>query len=105
MNSQCQDSPGPAGIVIVHPTDFPLASVRSRGAARALLSRRPQFIVDFETLPIPIGDPPTFEELLRDWEDQGDRYTCEQLRDNTLFRCAILKTSDTSRLIKGQARE
>jgi hypothetical protein len=47
--------------------------------------------VDFGTLPIPL---PSFEEILRDWKDEGDRYTHEQRRDNTVFRCAILKDSD-----------
>lgn len=83
-----------------HPTDFPLGSVQSRAAARAILSRQSFFIVDTGTLPIPSESLPTYEELLREWKDEGDRYTHELRRDNTLFRCAILKDSDEVRHIK-----
>jgi hypothetical protein len=82
---------------IGRPADFPLGSAQSRAAARALLSRQPIFIVDFGTLPISL---PSYEEILRDWKDEGDRYTHEQMRDNTLFRCAVLKDSDSFRRIK-----
>jgi hypothetical protein len=65
-----------------------------------LLSRLPLFIVDSGTLPISL---PSYEEILRDWKDEGDRYTHEQMRDNALFRCAVLKDSDNFRSIKASA--
>jgi hypothetical protein len=85
-----------------HPADFPVGSAQSRAAARALLSCQPVFIVDFGTLPI---SSPSYEEILRDWKDEGDRYTHEQMRDNTLFRCAVLKDSDRFRRIKASSTE
>jgi hypothetical protein len=83
-----------------HPADFPLGSAESRAAARVILSRQPIFIVDTDTLPIPSESLPTYEELLRDWKDEGDRYTHEQRRDSTLCRCAILKDSEEFRRVK-----
>jgi hypothetical protein len=83
-----------------HPADFPLGSAESRAAARAMLSRQPIFIVDTGTLPIALESLPSYEELMRSWKDEGDRYTHEQRRDNTLFRCAIPKESDEFRRIK-----
>jgi hypothetical protein len=84
----------------VHPADFPLGSAESFAAARALLSRQQIFIVDFGTLPISLV---SYEEILRDWKDEGDRYTHEQMRGNTLFRCAVLKDSDCFRRIKASS--
>jgi hypothetical protein len=83
-----------------HPADFPLGSAESRGAARVILSRQSFFIVDTGTLPIPAESLPTYKELLRDWKDEGDRYTHELRRDNTLCRCAILKDSEEFRRVK-----
>jgi hypothetical protein len=87
----------------LRPADFPLGSVGSRAAARAMLLRRPLFVVDFDTLPIPTEFLPTFEELLRDWKDDGDRYTHEMIRDDVLFRSAILKDSEAFKRIKRRA--
>ena len=82
------------------PADYPLGSAESRAAARVILSRQPIFIVDTGTLPIPFESLPSYEELLRDWKDEGDRYTHEQRRDSTLCRCAILKDSEEFRRVK-----
>jgi hypothetical protein len=79
------------------PSDFLLGSAASRAAARALLLRQPTTVVDFGTLPLPL---PSFEELLGDWQDERDRYTHEQLRDNSQSRCTILKNSDEFRIIR-----
>jgi hypothetical protein len=86
----------------MHPADSPLGSARSRAAARALLLSQPIFVVDFGTLPMPVEDLPTYEELLRDWDDQDDRYTHEERVDSTLFRSAILKDSEAFRRIKAR---
>jgi len=83
-----------------HPADFPLGSAESRAAARALLSCQPITVVDFGTLPMPL---PTYEEILRDWKDEGDCYTHEQRRDSTLLRRAILKDSDAFRRIRASS--
>ena len=79
-----------------HPADSPLGSAESRAAARALLSQS-IFIVDCGTLPTPLPD---YEEILRDWKDEGDRYTEETMRDRTLFRRSVLKDSDALRRVK-----
>jgi hypothetical protein len=85
-----------------HPAVFPLGSAESRAAARTMLLRKPITIVDFGTLPLPL---PSYEELLREWKDEGDRYTHEQRRDNTLFMCAIPKDSEDFRSItEGSAK-
>jgi hypothetical protein len=65
-----------------------------------MLLHQPIFIADTGTLPIPGESLPTYEELLLDWKDEGDRYTHEQRRDNTLCRCAILKDSEEFRRVK-----
>lgn len=83
-----------------HPADFPLGSAGSRAATRALLCCQPIFIVDFGTLPIPPETLPSYEELLWDWKDEGDRYTHELRRNNTRCRCAILKDSKEFRRVK-----
>ena len=83
-----------------HPADFPLGSTESRAAARALLSRQPIFVVDTGTLPIPPEELPSYEQLMRSWKDEGDRYSHEQRRDSTLCRCAILKDSGEFRRVK-----
>lgn len=83
-----------------HPADFPIGSAESRAEARAILKRQPIFIVDFGTLPISM---PNYEEVLRDWKDEGDRYAHEQMRDSTLFRCAILKDSNDFKRIKARS--
>jgi hypothetical protein len=80
-----------------HPGHFSLGSAESRAAARALLSRQPITIVDFGTLPTVL---PSYGEILRDWKDEGDRYTEETMRDKTLFRCSVLKDSDAFRRLK-----
>jgi hypothetical protein len=80
-----------------HPADFPLGSAVSRAAARAFLSRQPITILDFGDLPFPL---PSFEELLRDWKDEGDRYTEETMRGRVLFRRSILKDSDDFKRVK-----
>jgi hypothetical protein len=54
-------------------------------------------------LPVPFESLPSYEELLRDWKDEGDRYTHEQRRDSTLCRCAILKDSVEFRRVKAGA--
>ena len=65
-----------------------------------MLSHQPIMIVDSGTLPIFYDGLPSCEELLRDWKDEGDRYTHELLRDNTLHRSAILKDSNEFRRIR-----
>jgi hypothetical protein len=92
-NNQREDSILSGSNSNPHPADFLLGSAESRAAARAMLSHQTIFIVDTVTLPIPSGSLPTYEELLLDWKDEGDRYTHEQRRDNTLCRCATLKDS------------
>jgi hypothetical protein len=87
----------------VHPSNFPLGSVESRAAARAILSRKVVLILDFGTLPISPKFLPTYQELLQAWKDEGDRYTHEQIRGSTLSRRAILKDSDEFRRIKESA--
>jgi hypothetical protein len=87
-SSQCGSNSRP------HPADFPLGSPESRAAARALLSRQPMFILDFGTLPVLL---PSYEEILRNWKDEGDRYTEETMRDRTLSRRSVLKDSDAFR--------
>jgi hypothetical protein len=87
----------------VRPADFPLGSAESRAAARAMLLRRPLFVIDFDSLPIPHEFLPSYEELLRDWEDEGDHYMHEMIRDDVLFRSAILKDSEAFKRIKGRA--
>jgi hypothetical protein len=87
----------------VHPANFTLGTAESRAAARVMLSQQSVLVVDLGTLPIPSEFLPTYEELLMDWKDEGDRYTHEQRRDNTLFRCAILKDSDQFRRIEETA--
>ena len=84
----------------IRPGDFPLGSAASRAAARTLLLRQPITAVDFGTLPIPL---PSFEEILR--EEEGDRYTHEQRRDSTVFRCAILKDSDAFRRLNASSQQ
>ena len=86
----------------IRPRDFSLGSAASRAAARTLLLRQPIAVVDFVTLPIPL---PSFEETLRDWKDEGDRYTQEQRRDNTVYRCAILKDSDAFRRLNASSQQ
>ena len=88
----------------VHPGDFPLGSAESRAAARAMLSHRPITIIDFGNLPIAFEYLPSYEELLRDWKDEGDRYAHELLRDNTLHRSAILKDSNEFRRIRASLK-
>jgi hypothetical protein len=87
-----------------NPGDFPLGSAESRAAARAMLSHRPITIVDSGTLPIFYDCLPSYEELLRDSKDEGDRYTHELLRDNTLHRSAILKDSNEFRRIRASLK-
>jgi len=82
------------------PIDFPLGSAQSRAAAIAMLSHRAITVVDSGTLPIPYEHLPSHKELLRDWKDEGDRYTHELLRENTLHRSAILKDSNEFRHIR-----
>jgi hypothetical protein len=69
-----------------------------------MLSHQPITIVDFGTLPIAFECLPSYEELLRDWKDEGDRYTHELLRDNTLHRSAILKDSNEFRRIRASLK-
>jgi hypothetical protein len=87
------------------PADFPLGSAESRAAARAIVSHRPITIVDSGTLPIAFECLPSYQELLRDWKNEGDRYSHELLRDNTLCRCAILKDSNEFRRIRAASSE
>jgi len=84
----------------VHPANFTLGTAESRAAARVMLSRQSVLVVDLGTLPILSEFLPTYEELLQCWKDEGDRYTHEKRRDNTLFRCAILRDSDEFRRIR-----
>ena len=98
--NQCKDSSVWDSNSSPHPADFPLGSAESRAAARAMLSHQPIMIVDSGTLPIFYDGLPSCEELLRDWKDEGDRYTHELLRDNTLHRSAILKDSNEFRRIR-----
>jgi hypothetical protein len=81
----------------LHPADFPLGTVESRAAARAVLSRQPIFILDSGTLPSAL---PSYEEIVRNWKDEGDRYTEEKMRGRTLFRASVLKDSDALRRLK-----
>jgi hypothetical protein len=80
-----------------HPADFPLGSAESRAAARALMARQPIYVMDFGTLPTLL---PSYEEILRFWKDEGDRYTEETMRDRTLCRRSVLKDSDAFRRLK-----
>lgn len=75
-------------------------SAESRAAATAWLPRQPIFIVDFGTLPICL---PSYEKILRDWKEEGDPLHHVKMRDNTLFRCAVLKDSDGFGRIKASA--
>jgi hypothetical protein len=95
-------NPSPANSS-VHPANFTLGTAESRAAVRVMLSHQSVLFIDLGTLPILSEFPPTYEELLKDWKDEGDRYTHDQRRDNTLFRCAILKDSDEFRSIKESA--
>jgi hypothetical protein len=96
-------SPLPGTDSELRPGDFPLGSPKSRAAARAMLTAPPKFILDFGTLAIDAQFLPTYEEFLRDWKDDGDRYTNEEVRAETLFRCAILKNSREMQLIREKA--
>jgi hypothetical protein len=87
-SNQCGSNPRP------HPADFPLGSPESRAATRALLAHQPIFILDCGTLPMLL---PSYEEILRNWKDEGDRYTEETMRDRTLCRRSVLKDSDAFR--------
>lgn len=97
MRDQNADSDASVSNSKPHPADFPLGSAESRAAARALLSRQSIFIVDFGTLPTLL---PRYEVILRDWKDEGDRYTEETMRDRTLFRRSVLKDSDAFTRVK-----
>lgn len=94
--NQCGFNPRP------HPADFPLGSAESRAAARALLAHQPSFILDFGTLPILLHG---YEEILRNWKDEGDRYTEETMRGRTLCRRSVLKDSDALRRLKEESAE
>jgi hypothetical protein len=83
-----------------HPANFTLGTTESRAAARVMRSRQSVPVVDLGTLRILSEFLPTYEELLKGWRDEGDRYTHEKTRGNTLFRCAILKDSDEFRRIR-----
>jgi hypothetical protein len=94
MRNQSPDSNRCGSNSRPRPADFPVGSPESRAAARALLSRQPIFILDFGTLPMLL---PSYEEILRNWKDEGDRYTEETIRDRTLCRRSVLKDSNAFR--------
>jgi len=68
-------------------------SLERYGAGRSV-------VVDCHTLPISLV---SYDEILRGWKDEGDRYTHEQIRNNTLFRCAVLKDSGDFKRIKSSS--
>lgn len=84
--------------------DFPLGSSESRAAARAMLSKRPLIrSLRIGNLPVPFELLPSYEQLMRDWKDEGDCYIWEEIRGDVIIEHEVYKDSDAfRRIMKGR---